>query len=102
MADTATDPLLAVGFDHPCKGSCSGWAQGRERGLFERNDEVTKLKSRYQDCQKDLAELDEQYGRIMDDNKRLRETLERIMNAHATNPEMIRGIAAEALKEQGR
>jgi hypothetical protein len=27
--------ILAAGFDHPCKQTCSGWAQGRERGLFD-------------------------------------------------------------------
>lgn len=28
-------PFLKAGFDHPCKQTCSGWEQGRERGIAE-------------------------------------------------------------------
>lgn len=31
----APDPLMAAGFDHPCKDTCSGWRQGYERGRYE-------------------------------------------------------------------
>ena len=28
-----TDPLHKSGADHPCKGTCSGWQQGFDRGV---------------------------------------------------------------------
>jgi hypothetical protein len=30
-----SDEFLKAGFDHPCKQTCSGWRQGRERGQHE-------------------------------------------------------------------
>lgn len=29
------DNLMKNGFDHPCRGTCSGWQQGYERGQYE-------------------------------------------------------------------
>lgn len=31
-------------FDHPCKQTCSGWEQGRQRGLLEGQDEIKHLR----------------------------------------------------------
>lgn len=30
---------MEAGFDHPCKQTCSGWEQGRQRGRLE-SDEI--------------------------------------------------------------
>lgn len=38
------DTTLEAGFDHPCKDTCSGWKQGRERGLLERDQEIKMLR----------------------------------------------------------
>jgi len=29
----ARDGVHQAGFDHPCKDTCSGWSQGRDRGF---------------------------------------------------------------------
>ncbi len=29
------DSALTAGFDHPCRQTCSGWTQGRERGRLD-------------------------------------------------------------------
>ncbi len=33
------DPLFEAGFDHPCRGTCSGWQQGYERGQSDKEKE---------------------------------------------------------------
>lgn len=30
-----SDKIMEAGFDHPCRETCSGWVQGRERGIFD-------------------------------------------------------------------
>lgn len=35
-----SDKILEAGFDHPCKQTCSGWQQGRDRGRFEARREL--------------------------------------------------------------
>jgi len=37
-----SDKIMAAGFDHPCRETCSGWAQGRERGLFEAKQDIER------------------------------------------------------------
>lgn len=29
------DAIMEAGFDHPCRETCSGWEQGRDRGMLE-------------------------------------------------------------------
>jgi hypothetical protein len=35
--------LMAKGFDHPCRGTCSGWEQGRQRGQYESDENLKHL-----------------------------------------------------------
>lgn len=37
------DSILKKGFDHPCKQTCSGWEQGRQRGIFEEKERTEIL-----------------------------------------------------------
>lgn len=34
---------LEAGFDHPCRETCSGWKQGKERGVFETEKKIAPL-----------------------------------------------------------
>jgi len=43
------DPFLKAGFDHPCKQTCSGWEQGRERGMLESEEKIDLLKKQLKD-----------------------------------------------------
>ncbi len=38
-----SDKILEAGFDHPCRQTCSGWEQGRQRGTFDANDHHSKF-----------------------------------------------------------
>lgn len=42
---TKDEQLMAAGFDHPCKKTCSGWEQGRLRGEFDTIKEVRSLRT---------------------------------------------------------
>lgn len=35
--------ILDAGFDHPCRQTCSGWTQGRSRGVFNENRRLAEL-----------------------------------------------------------
>lgn len=35
--------LVKSGFDHPCRFTCSGWEQGRERGEFKASRDTVRL-----------------------------------------------------------
>ena len=37
------DSIMRAGFDHPCRQTCSGWRQGRERGQWETRYVFTAL-----------------------------------------------------------
>ncbi len=37
------DEIMKAGFDHPCRQTCSGWQQGRERGVFECESRAKEL-----------------------------------------------------------
>lgn len=37
--------IMKQGFDHPCRDTCSGWRQGYERGIMEREEVGVKLHS---------------------------------------------------------
>ena len=35
----SNDEFYKAGLDHPCRETCSGWKQGRERGIFDTKEE---------------------------------------------------------------
>lgn len=39
-----SDKIMEAGFDHPCRQTCSGWQQGKERGEFDSKKEIERLK----------------------------------------------------------
>lgn len=43
-------------FDHPCKGTCSGWQQGLERGVSKCVEEVNKWKELHDLSHKTVTE----------------------------------------------
>ena len=40
VRNTTDDKILAGGFDHPCRQTCSGWQQGFDRGQFDLKDKI--------------------------------------------------------------
>jgi hypothetical protein len=38
-----SDKILEAGFDHPCRETCSGWKQGRERGEYDSKVKLANL-----------------------------------------------------------
>jgi hypothetical protein len=39
--------MLSGGFDHPCRQTCSGWEQGRMRGVFDLQEKFDTIKSNF-------------------------------------------------------
>jgi hypothetical protein len=38
-----SDAILKAGFDHPCRETCSGWAQGKQRGEYDSKVKIANL-----------------------------------------------------------
>lgn len=59
-AKSAAEDALRAGFDHPCRETCSGWKQGRERGEFDAKERIAELEAelRAEKMLKDAALLD--------------------------------------------
>jgi len=38
------EKMYDQGFDHPCRETCSGWKQGKERGEFNSKKEIEELR----------------------------------------------------------
>ena len=45
--------------DHPCRQTCSGWEQGRERGRLDKVDELLDHKARIAELEEALEKVDQ-------------------------------------------
>lgn len=87
------DPALKAGLDHPCRETCSGWKQGRDRGLYDSQSRIVELEARYLGAMKIYKLACEgrrafrnSFREVREENNRLKkaidEAMENLRNVH--------------------
>lgn len=92
-----SDQIMKQGFDHPCKGACSGWQQGFERGGYEARLEIdTRWKPLTEKLKTDLHFMT--IGR--DSNLKDLENEKKISSMFASMELEARKILLEVIKQR--
>lgn len=90
-----SDRFMEADVDHPCRETCSGWRQGRERGTYEAKQQLMAATNTILSLEQEIKAL--RSGVIGGGYNSPRETMALMAEGEGNDPSVYRNMARGAM-----